>query len=168
LLSAKPVLYLANVDEGGFEHNPLLDAVRERAAAEGAEVVAVCAALEAELAGLAPADRLELLAELGLEEPGLDRLIRAGYRLLGLLTFFTAGPKEVRAWTVRRGAAAPEAAGVIHSDFERGFIRAEVVAYEDFVRHGGEQGAREAGRLRNEGKGYVLEEGDVVHFRFNV
>jgi len=168
LLSAKPVLYLANVDEGGFEDNPLLDAVRERAAAEGAEVVAVCAALEAELAGLDPADRLELLAELGLEEPGLDRLIRAGYRLLGLLTFFTAGPKEVRAWTVRRGAAAPEAAGVIHSDFERGFIRAEVVAYEDFVRHGGEQGAREAGRLRSEGKGYVLDEGDVVHFRFNV
>jgi hypothetical protein len=168
LLSAKPVLYLANVDEDGFEANPLLDAVRARAAAEGAEVVAACAALEAELAGLDEADRTELLTELGLEEPGLHRVIRAGYRLLGLLTFFTAGPKEVRAWTVRRGATAPEAAGVIHSDFERGFIRAEIVAYDDFVRYGGEQGAREAGRLRSEGKGYEVQEGDVVHFRFNV
>jgi hypothetical protein len=168
LLSAKPVLYVANVDEGGFEDNPLLDAVRERAAAEGAEVVAVCAALEGELATLDEADRAELLAEMGLTEPGLHRVIRAGYRLLGLLTFFTAGPKEARAWTVHRGATAPEAAGEIHSDFERGFIRAEVIAYDDFIRHGGEQGAREAGRLRSEGRTYVVEEGDVVHFRFNV
>ncbi len=168
LLSAKPVLYVANVDEDGFEDNPLLDALRARAAAEGAEVVPVCAALEAELATLDEADRTELLAELGLAEPGLHRVIRAGYRLLGLLTFFTAGPKEVRAWTVRRGAAAPEAAGKIHSDFERGFIRAEVIAYDDFVRHGGEQGAREVGRLRSEGRTYLVQEGDVVHFRFNV
>ena len=168
LLSAKPVLYVANVDEDGFEDNPLLDALGERAAREGAEVVPVCAALEAELATLDEEDRTELLAELGLEEPGLHRVIRAGYRLLGLLTFFTAGPKEVRAWTVRGGAAAPEAAGRIHSDFERGFIRAEVIAYDDFVRHGGEQGAREAGRLRSEGRTYVVQEGDVVHFRFNV
>ncbi|MFP3939755.1 MAG: redox-regulated ATPase YchF, partial [Thermoanaerobaculia bacterium] len=168
LLSDKPVLFIANVDEDGFQDNPLLDAVRERAEAEGAEVVAVCASLEAELAGLDEEDRRELLAELGLEEPGLHRVIRAGYRLLGLQTFFTAGPKQVRAWTVRRGATAPEAAGKIHSDFQRGFIRAEVATFEDFVRHGGEHGAREAGKLRSEGKAYVVKEGDVIHFRFNV
>ena len=168
LLTGKPVLYVANVDEDGFEGNPALDAVRARAEAEGAEVVAVCAALEGELATLDEDDRAEMLAELGFDEPGLHRVIRAGYSLLGLLTFFTAGPKEVRAWTVRDGAAAPEAAGQIHSDFERGFIRAEVIAFEDFVRHGGEQGAREAGRLRSEGRGYLVREGDVVHFRFNV
>ncbi len=168
LLTAKPVLYVANVGEDGFENNPALDAVRARAEAEGAKVVAVCASLEGELATLDEDDRAEMLADLGLDEPGLHRVIRAGYSLLGLLTFFTAGPKEVRAWTVREGAAAPEAAGQIHSDFERGFIRAEVIAFDDFVRHGGEQGAREAGRLRSEGRTYVLREGDVVHFRFNV
>jgi hypothetical protein len=168
LLSDKPVLYLANVDEEGFEGNPHLDAVRARAAEEGAEVAVVSAELEAELAGLDEEDRMELLADLGLEEPGLHRVIRAGYSLLGLLTFFTAGPKEVRAWTVRRGATAPEAGGKIHSDFERGFIRAEVVSYDDFVRHGGEQGAKDAGRLRSEGRGYGVQEGDVIHFRFNV
>jgi GTP-binding protein YchF len=167
LLSARPVLYVANVDEDGFEDNPLLDAVRERAAEEGAEVVAVCAALEAELATLDEADRAELLAEMGLEEPGLHRVIHAGYRLLGLLTFFTAGPKEVHAWTVRGGTTAPRAAGKIHSDFERGFIRAEVITFDDFVRHGGELGAREAGRMRSEGRTYVVREGDVIYFRFN-
>ena len=168
LLSAKPVLYIANVDEDGFEDNPSLDAVRARAQEEGAEVVAVCAALEGDLSELDEDEARELLAELGLDEPGLHRVIRAGYRLLGLLTFFTAGPKEVRAWTVRRGAAAPEAAGRIHSDFERGFIRAEVIAYEDFVRCRGEAGARDAGKLRSEGRTYQVQEGDVVHFRFNV
>ncbi len=168
LLTAKPVLYVANVAEDGFEGNPHLDTVRRIAAGEGAEVVPVCAAVEAELADLTDAERAELLRELGLEEPGLHRLIRAGYRLLGLRTFFTAGPKEVRAWTIRAGATAPEAAGRIHTDFQRGFIRAEVVSYEDFVACGGEQGAREQGRLRLEGKDYVVQDGDVIHFRFNV
>ena len=168
LLTAKPVLYVANVDEGGFTDNPLLDRVRERAAAEGAEVVAVSAALESEMAELEPEEKAEFLADLGLEEPGLDRLIRAGYRLLGLQTFFTAGPKEVRAWTVAQGASAPEAAGKIHTDFERGFIRAEVIAYDDYVALRGEQGAKEAGKLRSEGRDYRVQEGDVVHFRFNV
>ncbi|ROR34985.1 redox-regulated ATPase YchF [Inmirania thermothiophila] len=168
LLTAKPTVYIANVAEDGFSGNPHLEAVRRIAEAEGAEVVPVCAAIEAELAQLDEAERGEFLAGLGLDEPGLDRVIRAGYRLLGLITFFTAGPKEARAWTVREGATAPEAAGVIHSDFERGFIRAEVIAYEDFVACGGEQGAREAGRLRLEGRDYVVRDGDVVHFRFNV
>jgi len=168
LLTAKPVLYVANVAEDGFEGNPHLETVRRIAAGEGAEVVPVCAAVEAELADLTDAERAELLRELGLEEPGLHRLIRAGYRLLGLRTFFTAGPKEVRAWTIRAGATAPEAAGRIHTDFQRGFIRAEVVSYEDFVACGGEQGAREQGRLRLEGKDYVVQDGDVIHFRFNV
>jgi len=168
LLSSKPVLYIANVDEDGFEDNPLLDRVRDRAREEGAEVVPVCAAFEAELAVLDDDEKRELLAELGLEEPGLNRVIRAGYHLLGLLTYFTAGPKEVRAWTVHQGATAPEAAGKIHSDFERGFIRAEVVAFDDFVGYKGEAGARDAGRLRSEGRTYVVQEGDVVHFRFNV
>ncbi len=168
LLTAKPVLYVANVAEDGFEGNPHLETVRRIAADEGAEVVPVCAAVEAELADLTDAERAELLRELGLEEPGLHRLIRAGYRLLGLRTFFTAGPKEVRAWTIRAGATAPEAAGRIHTDFQRGFIRAEVVSYEDFVACGGEQGAREQGRLRLEGKDYVVQDGDVIHFRFNV
>ncbi len=168
LLSAKPVLYIANVDEDGFEDNPLLDAVRARAQEEGAEVVAVCAALEGELSELEEDEARELLTEMGLDEPGLHRVIRAGYRLLGLLTFFTAGPKEARAWTVRGGAAAPEAAGRIHSDFERGFIRAEVIAYDDFVQYRGEAGARDAGKLRSEGRTYLMQEGDVVHFRFNV
>jgi ribosome-binding ATPase len=168
LLTAKPVMYVANVAEGGFQNNPLLAAVEKRAVAEGAVVVAVCAAIEAEVAQLEEADRAEFLAELGLKEPGLDRVIRAGYRLLGLQTFFTAGPKEVRAWTVRAGATAPQAAGVIHTDFERGFIRAEVISFADYIAGKGEAGAREAGKLRLEGKEYVTQEGDVMHFRFNV
>jgi len=168
LLTAKPVMYVANVAEGGFQNNPLLDAVEKRAVGEGAVVVAVCAAIEAEVAQLEEADRAEFLAELGLKEPGLDRVIRAGYRLLGLQTFFTAGPKEVRAWTVRAGATAPQAAGVIHTDFERGFIRAEVISFADYIAGKGEAGAREAGKLRLEGKEYVTHEGDVMHFRFNV
>ncbi|HET9108796.1 MAG TPA: redox-regulated ATPase YchF [Steroidobacteraceae bacterium] len=168
LLTAKPVMYVANVAENGFEGNPLLEAIEARAAKEGAAVVPVCAAIEAEIAQLDEGDRAEFLAELKLTEPGLDRLIRAAYRLLGLQTFFTAGPKEVRAWTVRKGASAPQAAGVIHTDFERGFIRAEVIAFEDYVGLRGEAGAREAGKLRLEGKEYVMREGDVVHFRFNV
>ena len=168
LLSAKPVLYIANVAEDGFHDNPYLDTVEAVAQAVGAPVVAVCAAIEAELAQLTPDEQLEFLASMGLEEPGLNRVIRAGYELLGLETFFTAGPKEVRAWTVRRGATAPQAAGVIHTDFERGFIRAEVVRYDDYVSLAGEQGAKEAGRWRLEGRDYVMREGDVVHFRFNV
>ncbi|HZT01461.1 MAG TPA: redox-regulated ATPase YchF [Steroidobacteraceae bacterium] len=168
LLTAKPVMYVANVAENGFESNPLLAAIEARASREGGVVVPVCAAIEAEIAQLDEGDRAEFLAELKLSEPGLDRLIRAAYRLLGLQTFFTAGPKEVRAWTVRVGASAPQAAGVIHTDFERGFIRAEVIAFEDYVGLRGEGGAREAGKLRLEGKEYVMREGDVVHFRFNV
>ena len=168
LLTAKPVMYVANVAENGFEGNPLLAAIEARAAKEGAAVVPVCAAIEAEIAQLEEGDRAEFLAELKLSEPGLDRLNRAAYRLLGLQTFFTAGPTEVRAWTVRVGATAPQAAGVIHTDFERGFIRAEVIAFEDYVGLRGEAGAREAGKLRLEGKEYVMREGDVVHFRFNV
>jgi len=168
LITMKPLMYVANVAEHGFTNNPHLDAVRELAAREGAEVVPVCAAIEAEIAQLDAADRAEFLRDLGLAEPGLDRVIRAAYRLLGLETFFTAGPKEVRAWTVRQGATAPQAAGEIHTDFEKGFIRAEVIAYDDYVNYEGEQGAREAGRLRLEGKEYVVQEGDVMHFRFNV
>ncbi|HVW67320.1 MAG TPA: redox-regulated ATPase YchF [Steroidobacteraceae bacterium] len=168
LLTAKPVMYVANVNEGGFTNNPLLAAVEKRAVAEGAVVVAVCAAIEAEVAQLDEADRAEFLAELGLQEPGLDRVIRAAYKLLGLQTFFTAGEKEVRAWTVRAGSTAPQAAGVIHTDFERGFIRAEVIAFADYIAGKGEGGAREAGKLRLEGKDYVTQEGDVMHFRFNV
>jgi ribosome-binding ATPase len=168
LLTIKPTLYIANVAEDGFENNPRLDAVRELAQAEGAEVVAVCAAIEAELVELDEEEQHAFLDELGLDEPGLNRVIRAGYRLLGLQTFFTAGVKEVRAWTVRIGATAPQAAGVIHTDFEKGFIRAEVIAYEDFVACKGEHGAKEAGRLRLEGKDYVVHDGDVMHFRFNV
>ncbi len=168
LLTAKPTMYIANVDEGGFENNPFLDAVAALAADEGAEVVAVCAAIEAEIVELADDERSEFLADLGLDEPGLNRVVRAGYRLLGLETYFTAGPKEVRAWTIAKGARAPQAAGVIHTDFERGFIRAEVIAYQDFVAFKGESGARDAGRLRSEGKDYVVQDGDVIHFRFNV
>jgi ribosome-binding ATPase len=168
LLTAKPVMYVANVSENGFVNNPLLAAVEKRAEGEGAVVVAVCAAIEAEVAQLDEADRAEFLAELGLKEPGLDRVIRAAYRLLGLQTFFTAGPKEVRAWTVRAGATAPQAAGVIHTDFERGFIRAEVIGFGDYIAGKGEAGAKEAGKLRLEGKEYVTHEGDVMHFRFNV
>ncbi|HKT72204.1 MAG TPA: redox-regulated ATPase YchF [Steroidobacteraceae bacterium] len=168
LLTAKPVMYVANVAENGFEDNPLLTALRKRAESEGAVVVAVCAAIEAEIAQLEESDRTEFLAELGLKEPGLNRVIRAAYTLLGLQTFFTAGPKEVRAWTVRAGSTAPQAAGVIHTDFERGFIRAEVIAFVDYVTSRGENGAREAGKLRLEGKEYLVAEGDVMHFRFNV
>jgi GTP-binding protein YchF len=168
LLTAKPVMYVANVDESGFSDNPKLDALRKLAEAEGAEVVPVCAAIEAEISELDVADRSAFLADLGLAEPGLNRIIRAGYRLLGLLTFLTAGPKEVRAWTVRRGATAPQAAGVIHTDFEHGFIRAETIAYDDYIAGKGEAGAREAGKLRLEGKEYIVREGDVMYFRFNV
>jgi GTP-binding protein YchF len=168
LLTMKPVLYIANVSEGGFKDNPLLAAVTALAAREGSQVVAVCAAIEAEISQLEDADRAEFLAELGLSEPGLNRVIRGAYRLLGLQTYFTAGPKEVRAWTVREGSTAPEAAGVIHTDFERGFIRAEVIGFDDYVACRGEAGARDAGRLRLEGKDYRVREGDVMHFRFNV
>ncbi len=167
-LTAKPVLYVANVAEGGFADNPFLDAVERIAASEGAPVVPICAAIEAELAQLDDDEKREFLADMGLEEPSLNRLIHAGYSLLQLLTFFTAGPKEARAWTVRRGATAPQAAGVIHTDFQKGFIRAEIVGYDDFVSLNGEQGAKEAGKWRLEGKDYVVQEGDVVHFRFNV
>jgi len=168
LLTAKPTLYIANVAEDGFTGNPQLDTVREIAAAEGAELVAVCAAIEAEIAQLDEADKGDFLAELGLQEAGLDRVIRAGYMLLGLHTFFTVGPKEVRAWTVHVGATAPEAAGEIHTDFQRGFIRAEVIAYGDFIACGGESKAKETGKMRVEGKEYVVRDGDVMHFRFNV
>ncbi len=168
LITLKPLMYVANVAEGGFENNAYLDAVRARAGTEGADVVPVCAAIEAEIAQLDEPDRLAFLQELGLHEPGLDRVIRAAYHLLGLLTFFTAGPKEVRAWTTHIGAFAPQAAGEIHSDFEKGFIRAEVISYDDYLSCKGEQGAREAGRMRLEGKEYVVREGDVMHFRFNV
>ena len=169
LLTGKPVMYVANIDEAALAAgNTYLSALRERAHAEGASVVPVCAAIEAEIAQLEEAERADFLKDLGLTEPGLNRVIRAGYELLGLLTFFTAGPKEVRAWTVRSGSTAPQAAGVIHTDFEHGFIRAEVIAYDDFVRCRGEAGAREAGRMRLEGKEYLVREGDVMHFRFNV
>jgi GTP-binding protein YchF len=168
LLTMKPTMYVANVAEGGFRDNPLLERVKEFARREGAPVVAICAALEAQIADLSAEDKRIFLADMGMEEPGLNRVIRAGYSLLGLQTYFTAGPKEVRAWTVPVGATAPQAAGVIHTDFERGFIRAEVVAYPDYVACRGEQGAREAGKLRVEGKDYVVQDGDVVHFRFNV
>ncbi len=168
LLTAKPTMYIANVAEDGFQNNPYLDAVRDLAAAEGSEVVPVCAAIEAEIVELEADERALFLADLGLDEPGLNRVVRAGYRLLGLETYFTAGPKEVRAWTIPKDAKAPQAAAVIHTDFERGFIRAEVIAYDDFITCKGEQGAREAGKLRSEGKEYVVKDGDVVHFRFNV
>jgi GTP-binding protein YchF len=168
LLTMKPAMYVANVAEHGFADNPLLSAVEAYAAREGAPVVPICAALEAQIADLDPEDRQLFLADMGLTEAGLDRLVHAGYKLLGLETFFTVGPKEVRAWTVRRGATAPQAAGVIHTDFERGFIRAEVIAYEDFIACKGEQGAREAGKMRLEGREYVVRDGDVMHFRFNV
>ena len=168
LLTIKPTMYIANVAEDGFTNNPYLDRVQALAASEGAEVVAVCAAIEAEIAELPDEEMGEFLADLGLAEPGLNRVIRAGYNLLGLQTYFTAGVKEVRAWTVHIGATAPEAAAVIHTDFERGFIRAEVIGYDDFVACGGEQGAKEAGKWRLEGKEYVVRDGDVIHFRFNV
>jgi GTP-binding protein YchF len=168
LLTAKPTMYIANVREDGFENNPHLDAVRARAEAEKSVVVPVCAAIEAEIADMPDEDKTVFLADMGMNEPGLDRVIRAAFTLLGLQTYFTAGVKEVRAWTVRVGATAPQAAAVIHTDFERGFIRAETIAYDDFVACGGEAGAKEKGKMRLEGKDYVVRDGDVMHFRFNV
>ena len=168
LLTMKPVMYVANVQEDGFENNPHLDAVRARALTEGAKVVPVCAAIEEELSQLDDADRDAFLTDLGLDEPGLNRVIRAAYELLGLQTYFTAGVKEVRAWTVKAGSTAPQAAAVIHTDFEKGFIRAETIGYDDYIKYRGEAGARDVGRLRLEGKEYRVQEGDVLHFRFNV
>ncbi|MBU3588912.1 redox-regulated ATPase YchF [Polynucleobacter sp. 80A-SIGWE] len=168
LITAKPAMYIANVKEDGFENNPHLEAVIHHAAKEGAPVVAVCAAIEAEIADLDDADKVEFLADLGMEESGLDRVIRAGYKLLGLQTYFTAGVKEVRAWTIHQGDTAPQAAGVIHTDFERGFIRAQTIAFEDFIQFKGESGAKEAGKMRAEGKEYVVKDGDVLNFLFNV
>lgn len=168
LLTAKPAMYVANVSDDGFSNNPYLDKLTAYANAEGAPIVAICAAMESEIAELEDADKLEFLNDMGMEEPGLNRLIRAGYKLLGLQTYFTAGVQEVRAWTVAIGATAPQAAGVIHTDFERGFIRAEVIAYEDFIQFKGEQGSKEAGKMRLEGKEYIVKDGDVMHFRFNV
>ncbi len=168
LLTIKPAMYVANVAEDGFSDNPLLARVEEYAAKEGAPVVALCAAIESEIAELDDADKAEFLETLGLEEPGLDRLIRAGYKLLGLQTYFTAGVKEVRAWTIHVGDTAPQAAGVIHTDFERGFIRAQTIAYTDFIQLGGEAKAKEAGKMRAEGKEYVVQDGDVMNFLFNV
>ncbi|MBR2252070.1 MAG: redox-regulated ATPase YchF [Neisseriaceae bacterium] len=168
LLTIKPAMYVANVAEDGFENNPYIERLQTFASQENAPVVAVCAAIEAEIADLEDADKAEFLSEMGLSEPGLNRLIRAGYDLLGLQTYFTAGVKEVRAWTIHKGDTAPQAAGVIHTDFERGFIRAQVIAYNDFISLGGETKAKEAGKMRAEGKEYVVEDGDVIHFLFNV
>lgn len=168
LITVKPVMYLANVDEGGFENNPLLALIEELGRKENAPVVAICAKIEAEISDLDEEDKLLFLAELGQTEAGLDRVIRAAYALLGLETYFTAGVKEVRAWTIHKGSTAPQAAGVIHTDFERGFIRAEVINYKDFVTYKGEQGSKEAGKMRLEGKEYIVQDGDVMHFRFNV
>ncbi len=168
LITIKPVLYVANVQDDGFENNPMLDQVTQLAKQENAQIVSVCAAIEAEIVQLEEDEKKEFLDDLGLEEPGLDRVIRAAYDLLDLSTYFTVGVKEVRAWTIPKGASAPQAAGVIHTDFEKGFIRAEVIAYEDFVAGNGEQGAKDAGKWRLEGKDYIVQDGDVVHFRFNV
>lgn len=168
LLTLKPTMYIANVQDDGFENNPLLDKVKAFADKEGAMVVPLCAALEAEIAQLEDDEKKEFLDDLGLEEPGLNRVVRAGYQLLNLATYFTAGVKEVRAWTIPVGASAPQAAGVIHTDFEKGFIRAEVISYQDFIANKGEQGAKDAGKWRLEGKDYIVKDGDVMHFRFNV
>ena len=168
LITIKPVLYVANVNEDGFSNNPFLAQVEKLAKEENAALIVMSMALEAEIAELKDEEKIEFLQSMGLEEPGLNRLIRAGYQLLGLQTYFTAGVKEVRAWTVPIGATAPQAAGVIHTDFEKGFIRAEVMAYQDFLTYGGEQGAKEAGKLRLEGKEYIVQDGDIMHFRFNV
>ena len=168
LLTAKPTVYVANVREDGFTDNPHLAAVQRHAEREGAPVVAVCAAIEAEIGDMSAEDKAVFLADMGMTEPGLNRVISAAYTALGLQTFLTAGPKEARAWTVRRGATAPQAAAVIHTDFERGFIRAEVISYDDYVKYKGEQGAKEAGKMRLEGKDYVVQDGDVIYFRFNV
>jgi GTP-binding protein YchF len=168
LLTVKPAMYVANVAEDGFENNSLLARLEEFAAKEGAPVVPICAALEAEIAELSDEDKKDFLADIGQQEPGLNRVIRTGYKLLGLQTYFTAWVKEVRAWTIHKGDTAPQAAGVIHNDFERGFIRAEVISFDDFVKYKGEQGAKDAGKMRVEGKEYVVQDGDVMHFRFNV
>ncbi len=168
LLTIKPMMYIANVNEDGFENNPLLDKVKELADKQDAVVVPICAAIESEIAELDPEDKADFLEEMGQDEPGLNRVIRAGYELLGLQTYFTAGVKEVRAWTVKKGATAPQAAGVIHTDFEKGFIRAEVTAYDDFIEYKGDSGAKAAGKQRLEGKDYIVQDGDVMHFRFNV
>ena len=168
LITAKPAMFVGNVAEDGFEHNPYLDRLREFAAKQSAPVVAICAKTEAELADMADEDKAMFLAEMGQDEPGLNRLIRAAFKLLGLQTYFTAGPKEVRAWTIHVGDTAPQAAGVIHTDFERGFIRAQTIAFDDYIAHGGEQGAKDAGRMRAEGKEYVVRDGDVMNFLFNV
>ena len=168
LITAKPAMFVANVSDTGFTNNPLLDQLTAYAQSQNAPIVAICAALEAEIADLDDADKGAFLADMGMEEPGLDRLIRAGYKLLGLQTYFTAGVKEVRAWTIPVGATAPQAAGVIHTDFERGFIRAQTIAYDDFIAYKGEAGAKEAGKMRAEGKEYVVKDGDVLNFLFNV
>ena len=168
LLTIKPVLYVANVNEDGFESNPFLNQIYDLANEEGSEVVAICAELEAEISGLTNDEKIEFLKELGLEESGLDRLTRAGYKLLGLQTYFTAGEKEVRAWTINVGDSAPKAAGKIHTDFERGFIRAETVTFDDYIQNNGEKGSKEAGKLRSEGKEYIVKDGDVIHFLFSV
>ncbi|MFK8047783.1 MAG: redox-regulated ATPase YchF [Halioglobus sp.] len=168
LLTVKPTMYIANVDEEGFEDNPHLDMVRGIAEQDGASVVVICNKLESEIVELEDDERLEFLNDMGMDEPGLDKVIRAGYELLGLQTYFTAGEKEVRAWTVKVGATAPEAAAVIHTDFQKGFIRAEIIGYDDFIEHKGEQGSKDAGRWRLEGKDYIVQDGDVIHFRFNV
>jgi GTP-binding protein YchF len=168
LITAKPAMYVANVSDHGFTDNPLLDQLTAYAKQQNAPVVAICAAIESEIADLDDADKTEFLADMGMQEPGLDRLIRAAYSLLGLQTYFTAGVKEVRAWTIHKGDTAPQAAGVIHTDFERGFIRAQTIAYEDFIAYKGEHGAKEAGKMRAEGKEYVVKDGDVLNFLFNV
>ncbi len=168
LITAKPAMYVANVSDTGFTNNPLLDQLTKYAEAQNAPIVAICAAIEAEIADLDDADKGAFLADMGMEEPGLNRLIRAGYKLLGLQTYFTAGVKEVRAWTIRIGDTAPQAAGVIHTDFERGFIRAQTIAYDDYIQYKGEAGAKEAGKMRAEGKEYVVKDGDVLNFLFNV
>jgi hypothetical protein len=168
LITAKPAMFVANVDEGGFDHNPYLDRLREYAAKHDAPVVVICAKLEAEMADMSEDDKRMFLAEIGQDEPGLNRLIRAAFKLLGLQTYFTAGPKEVRAWTIHQGDTAPQAAGVIHTDFERGFIRAQTIAFGDYIAYAGEQGAKDAGKMRSEGKEYVVKDGDVLNFLFNV
>lgn len=168
LITAKPTMYVANVSEDGFENNLLLNQLTEYASAQGAPIVAICAAIESEIAELEDTDRQAFLADMGMSEPGLDRLIRAAYNLLGLQTYFTAGVKEVRAWTIQKGDTAPEAAGVIHTDFQRGFIRAQTISYDDFIAYKGEQGAKEAGRMRSEGKEYIVQDGDILNFLFNV
>jgi GTP-binding protein YchF len=168
LITSKPAMYVANVSDSGFTNNPLLDQLSEYAKSQHAPIVAICASIESEIADMDDSDKLDFLTDMGMEEPGLNRLIRAAFDLLGLQTYFTAGVKEVRAWTIHKGDTAPQAAGVIHTDFERGFIRAQTIAFDDFISHKGEQGAKEAGKMRAEGKEYVVKDGDVLNFLFNV